>query len=155
MPQISCVEIIDRSQRAVMAIRKTTTGAQLSELIQESYNLLGEYFEQNNAYLSDMPYVKYFNMDMDNLDVEIGFPVKKSLPEKGEIKAGVIPEGKYIFGIYRGPYQQIEELYDNIMKFVNENKLSPLGSSYEFYLNGGADNIPEQEYLTIVEMPVL
>lgn len=154
MPQISCIEMMDKPERIVMAIRKNTTGAQLAELIGECYAKLGEYFEEEKAYLSDMPYVKYFNMDMDNLDVEIGFPVKEKLPDKGEIKAANIPAGKVVFGIYKGAYEELEDVYNSIMKYAQENKLSLQDVSYEFYLNGGDEVTPPQEYLTIVEIPV-
>jgi len=33
-------------------------------------------------------FAAYYNMDMENLDVEMGFPVAKPLAGRGEIKAG-------------------------------------------------------------------
>jgi len=35
-------------------------------------------------------------MDMENLDVEMGFTVGRPLPGKGEIQAGEVPAGKQV-----------------------------------------------------------
>lgn len=42
--------------------------------------LIGEYPE-------DIPCVRYFNMDMENLEVGLGFPVYKELPGKDDIES--------------------------------------------------------------------
>jgi effector-binding domain-containing protein len=81
------------------------------------------------------PFVVYYNMDMQNLDVEIGFPVSRSLSEQGNIQAGQIFGGKFATCLFIGPYSEVGSAYDALTKFVADKGFDPTGVAYEFYLN--------------------
>ena len=72
---------------------------------------------------------------MQNLDVEIGFPVASPLPGKGEIQAGLIPEGKIVFCMYLGGYGEIGPVYEEMAKWITDKGLIPEGTAYEYYYN--------------------
>ena len=91
-------------------------------------------------------------MDMQDLDLEIGFPVSKALPEKGEIRSGSIPEGNVVFCMYRGAYREMASAYNDMAAWIEERGLTPAGSVYECYYNG--PEWPESELLTMIVMPV-
>ena len=74
-------------------------------------------------------------MDMQNLDVEIGFPVSRSLSEQGNIQAGKIFDGKFATCLYVGPYSEVGPAYDTLTKFVADRGYEATGVAYEFYLN--------------------
>jgi effector-binding domain-containing protein len=101
----------------------------------------------------NVPFAAYYNFDMEDLDVEMGFPVPKPLAGKGEIKPGEIPAGKQASCFYRGPYSQMEPVYNAMMQWINENGHKPVGVSYEFYYNSPMD-VPESELLTKIMFPV-
>ncbi|CCU85087.1 hypothetical protein PHOSAC3_150087 [Mesotoga infera] len=42
-------------------------------------------------------------MDMENLEVEIGFPISADLPGRGDTIRGSIPGGLYVCSAYTGP----------------------------------------------------
>ncbi|MCL2077763.1 MAG: GyrI-like domain-containing protein [Oscillospiraceae bacterium] len=92
-------------------------------------------------------------MDMQNLDIEIGFPVSKVLPGKEEIESGAIPAGKIIFCMFRGAYSEIEPTYNEMSKWIEDNGFKPIGTAYEHYYNG--PEFPESEMLTMIVMPIL
>jgi effector-binding domain-containing protein len=83
MPRISDIDIIEKREQPTIYIRTITKVEQLPMLIGKSYGKLVEYLKNNDSMVSDMPYVAYYNMDMQNLDVEIGFPISNTLSEKG------------------------------------------------------------------------
>jgi effector-binding domain-containing protein len=83
-------------------------------------------------------------MDMENLDVEIGFPVGKSLAGKEDIRSGELPAGRYGVCLHQGPYDAIEPAYKALTDFVNEQGLTPTGLSYEMYLNDPQATPPEE-----------
>jgi hypothetical protein len=63
--------------------------------------LLGRVFGAIMAYLGALkkepggpPFVAYHNMDMQKLDVEVGFPILGMLPGKKEIQPATIPGGE-------------------------------------------------------------
>jgi effector-binding domain-containing protein len=93
-------------------------------------------------------------MDMGNLDGEIGFPVAKQLPGKGEIQPNEIPTGKQVSYLYKGPYAQMETAYGTIAKWMEAQGHVPTGIVYEFYYNSPME-VPESELLTKIVFPVV
>jgi effector-binding domain-containing protein len=86
----------------------------------------------------------YHNMDMNNLDVEIGFPVTQASGGSGRVKPGKLPGGKAAVTLHVGPYDKIGEAYDRLTAFVKEQGLKPLEVCYEFYLNDPVETPPEE-----------
>lgn len=152
MPKMSDIAMLYQREQPVLSIRTRTPVQGLPQLIGTSYSKMAAYLKELGEQLSDIPFVAYHNMDMQDLDVEIGFPVVKKLPDKGDIKASSIPEGKVIFCMYRGAYHEIEPTYNEMLQYLKDNGLELRGASYEYYYNG--PNFPEEDYLTKIIMPV-
>ncbi|MHA2049004.1 MAG: GyrI-like domain-containing protein [Promethearchaeota archaeon] len=72
---------------------------------------------------------------MQNLDVEIGIPILKKLPETNDIKASEIPAGRYASCIYTGPYDKIAPAYDALTEWANNNGFETSGIAYEIYID--------------------
>jgi len=153
MPRISNVEVLQKNEQPTLSIRTKTQVEKLPVLIGESYGKMSAYLKELGEFLEDVPFVAYHNMDMQNLDVEIGFPVAKALPGKGEIKSGVIPAGKIVFCMYRGAYSEMEPVYGEMSKWIEDNGHKAVGTAYEHYYNG--PGFPESEMLTMIVMPIV
>jgi effector-binding domain-containing protein len=153
VPRISNIEILEKPQQPTLHIRTITRVEDLPRLIGESYGKMADYLKELGGFLSDVPYVAYFNMDMQHLDVEIGFPVSKSLPGKEDIQAGFIPAGKIVFCMYRGAYSKMEPVYTEMLKWIQDNNYKAIGTAYEHYYNG--PGFPEDEMLTKIAMPLI
>ncbi len=92
-------------------------------------------------------------MDMENLKVEIGFPVYKELPGKDDIEFSYIEEMKAVYSLYQGPYQEMGETYDEIMMWIEDNGMKPTGIFLESYYNSPKD-VSEDKLLTRILMPL-
>lgn len=136
MPRISNIDILDRAPQPVLSIRVTTSVSELPALIGEKYETMALYMEEVGADLSDIPFVAMHSMDMDALDVEMGFPVKQPYPASGEISSSVMPGGKYVFCMFLGDYDQLESVYAEMDEWVAASGYTHSGSVYEFYYNG-------------------
>ena len=153
MPRISNFEILKKREQPTLFIRTRTKVEDLPMLIGESYGKMAAYLKELDEYLSEVPYVAYHNMDMQNLDVEIGFPVYKTLAGTGEIQAGFIPAEKVVFCMFRGAYHEMGPIYSEMLKWIEDNNYKPTGTVYEHYYNG--PGFPESEMLTMIVMPLL
>ena len=87
-------ELVEQSPQPTLSIRTTTTIKNLPQELGKAYQAIGQYLGQLGEQPAGASYAAYFNWDKSNLEVEIGFPVHKSLPEKGDIKATELPGGK-------------------------------------------------------------
>lgn len=152
MPRVSDINLLHKREQPVLCIRATTPVMSLPMLIGESYGKMAAYLAELGEAVSDMPYVAYFNKDMNALDVEIGFPVARPLPAKNGIEAGIVPESLVAFCIYRGAYSDMVQAYGELHEWITRSGYATTGAAYEHYFNG--PDFPESELLTMIAMPV-
>jgi effector-binding domain-containing protein len=136
-----------------LAIRTRTSLPNLPQTIGECFGKVINYLGQAGEQPAGAPYVGYYNMDMNDLDVEMGFPVAKALPGKGEIKVSQLPGGKMGTCLYTGPYTEMPVAYDALTKLLGEKGLEPTGIVYEVYYNSPAEVRPE-ELQTLILFPL-
>lgn len=153
MPRISSFEILQKNEQPALSIRTRIPVEKLPQQIAESYDKMAAYLKETGKFLSDVPFVAYHSMDMQALDVEIGFPTAETLPGRDDIKTSCIPAGKIVFCMYRGPYSEMEPTYNEMTVWIENNGYKPVGTSYEYYYNG--PEFPESEALTMIAIPVL
>ncbi len=141
------VEVVETNEQPVLSIKSITSVDKLPTIIGEAYEKIFTYLGELGQSPADMPFVAYFNMDMENLSVEIGVPVADRLPSKDNIQASTIPGGKKAICMHKGPYSEMNKTYDEMSKWLMENKMSPSGVVYECYFNS-PEEVAESELLT-------
>lgn len=147
------IEVVERKFQPTLCVRTLTSVEKLPELIGKCYQRIMDYMGQMGEEADGAPYVAYFNMDMQNMDVEIGFPVDKVLPGMDDISPGELPMGDVVTAMYKGPYGEMVSAYNEINAWIASHGYKPVGPAYEVYYNSPAD-VPESELLTRIEFPV-
>jgi effector-binding domain-containing protein len=141
------LELNDQKEQPVLSIRKRTAMGNLSMELGKAYQAIFQYLGEIGEEAAGAPFAAYYNMDMQDLDVEMGVPVSKTIAGKGEVSQSVIPAGAQASCVYQGPYTQIGPAYEALTKWIGENGRTPTGVCYEFYLNEPGE-VPENELLT-------
>jgi effector-binding domain-containing protein len=146
-----------QTPQPALSIRKTTSVDKLPQEIGQAYRAIMQYMGEIGEQPVGMPFAAYYNMDMQNLDTEIGFPVAKQIDGKNDVKASELVAGKYATCTYKGPYKEIGPAYEAIQKWIDDNGLKAAYAAsrpcYEFYLNSPME-VPESELLTKIVIPV-
>ena len=137
-------EIKELSLKPALSIRARTPVQELPQVLERAYGAIAQYLGELGEQPAGPPYAAYYNMDMQNLDVEIGFPVSYKLSGKGDIQPSEIPRGKAAACLYTGPYSEIEPVYHALSKWINDNGYEVSGVAYEMYLNDPRDTPPEE-----------
>jgi len=144
-------EKVQKPERHALVVRTRTAVDNLPQTIGSSYQkigaLMGEYGEQP----ADIPYVAYYNMNMQDLDVEIGFIFDKPLEGRGDVKPVIYPAGAVATCMHKGSYDSMGPTYEALTAWIKEQGLEPTGVVFEYYLNDPAEVAPE-EVLTRIEM---
>ena len=128
-------QVSDRGAQPTLVVRKRASVQQLPQILGQAWGAIMHYAGRNGTAPAGPPFVGYHNMDMQDLDLEIGFPFPKSLNGEGEVQAGELPGGKAAECLHVGPYDKIAAAYEAMQKWLDENGHTPTGIAYEFYLN--------------------
>lgn len=147
------IECQEKEAVPVLSVRTRTPVSNLPAVLGETYASVAKYIAEQGGEFAFAPFVAYYNMDMNDLDVEVGFPVKQALPGRDAIQAGVIPAGKQVTLLYKGPYEGMQVPYDAISQWMKDKGLEPVGTAYEFYLND-PKQVPPEALETIIMFPV-
>lgn len=145
------ITVTEQEKQYTLSVRQRTNLESLPKIIGEAYMKIFGYMAELGLTPKEAPFTAYYNLDMNDLDVEMGFPVDKEYPAKGEIFAGEVPEGKYVTCMHKGPYSEMEKPYNEIEKYLKDNGLETIGSCYEIYYNSPQE-VPENELLTKIMM---
>jgi len=140
-------EITEQNEQPVLSVRTRTAAAKLPDELGKAYNAIIAYVEETGGKVSGPAFAAYYNMDMEDLDVEMGFPVEKPVAGKGDIRQSVIPAGRQASAMYKGPYADMGPVYEAMTAWMKEKGCEPTGIVYEFYYNSPLE-VPESELLT-------
>ncbi|MGD9091471.1 MAG: GyrI-like domain-containing protein [Anaerolineales bacterium] len=146
-------KIIEKPEQIVLSIRTRTAVGDLPQVMGRCFGSITQYLGELGEQPAGAPFVGYYNMDMEALDVEIGFPVNRPLAGKGEIQSGSIAGGKQASCLHVGAYKDIEPAYNALMAFIRESGYEASGLAYEFYLNDPGET-PEEALETEVVFPL-
>ncbi len=141
------IELIETAEQPVLSVKKVTSVTNLPQEIGSAYHTIMDYLAELGEQPVDVPFTAYYNMDMENLEVEMGFPVGKKIAGKGEVISNVIPAGKKVTCLYKGPYKDMVPTYEAINKFITDNGYKPTGVVYEYYFNSPME-VSESDLLT-------
>jgi effector-binding domain-containing protein len=136
-------QIIEQPVKPAATIRTRSAVENLSQVLGQAYGAIAQYLGQEGVYPMGEPFVAYYNMDMQDLDIEIGFPVSGKITGKDTIQPGEIPGGKAVTCTHVGPYDKMAAAYEAMDQWMKENDVEPSGVCYEFYLNDPQQTAPE------------
>jgi len=144
-------EIMEYPDRPVLSVRTHAAVQEMPHVLGNVYGRIMVRLGELKVQPTGMPFVIYYNMDMSNLDIEVGFETPDGLAGKGDIQSGKIPAGKAVSLIYTGPYEECGPAYEAMGQWMKENNLVGTGVAIEFYLNDPQETPPAQ---TRIEMPL-
>ena len=92
-----------RPKITYMGIRTIAPFKGMSKEISRIADALNVWVDEHKVKPSGLPFLRYHVIDMrGSMDISFCVPVKKILPDDGNVKAGFIPAGKYASLIYSG-----------------------------------------------------
>lgn len=143
-------ELKDREIRPAIVVRRRAPVQQLPQVLGQAWAAIMEYAGRKGVSPTGPPFVAYHNMDMADLDLEIGFPFPEDLSGEGEVQSVHLPGGRAAECLYVGSYDQIGEAYDSLQAWLDAHGHTPTGISYEFYLNDPRTTRPEELQTQVV-----
>lgn len=143
-------QIIETEKQPVLSVLTTTSVEKMPELLGVVFTSIVNHIVESGEEPLGPAFIAYYNMDMDNLKLEIGFPVAREIDGKGDITLRYIPAGKKATSFFKGSYNEISVLYEQLAKWITQKGYEPTGVVYEYYYNSPQE-VSESELLTKVE----
>ncbi|MGB3907484.1 MAG: GyrI-like domain-containing protein [Methanomethylovorans sp.] len=147
------IDVKTEPAQPVLSIRMRVSVQELPFVIGESYTKIMHYMDKIGQQVAGAPFVAYYNIDMEDLDIEIGFPVAGPLEGTGEIQSSEIPAGTYVSMVYKGAYSGMEKPYAYMAEWIKKSGYKSKGVTYEYYYNSPQE-VPESELITRIVQPV-
>jgi effector-binding domain-containing protein len=153
MARISSISLRQQPGFYSLTIRKTINFLnEFSDFAGQSFDKITKYLENSNELLCGDPIVCFHNMNLEKLDVEVGFPVANQIEGKDEIISKINPSQKVITAIDLGPYEKQDQTLEEILTWIQENGYEMLGEIYYQYLNDTERS--GDEFLTKMIIPI-
>lgn len=153
------IEKIIKPEQNIISI--THTGLNVTELpkiIGPTFMEIGKYISEQGANILSNPFVSFKHiddtgkLDETKIEMEIGFPVDKLIPEKDSIRAYVLPSYKAVSILYVGNYDEgMVSVYHQLLAEIQAIGGTFMNLGYEYYLSDEEIELSKQE--TIIELP--
>ena len=146
-------EIIEQPAQPTLSIRTRTAVQELPQVLGAGYGAIMQYLGELGLSPTGHPFVIYYNMDMQDLDIELGFPVSQPLAGKGEIHAARMEGGEAATCLHIGPYDDCGPAYEALAQFVKDQGYEATCVAIEYYLNDPRQP-PYEEPQTRIVLPL-
>ena len=140
-------EVREQVPQPTLSIRIRTQVQDLPQVLEKGYGTIAQYLGELQEEPAGPPFAIYYNEDMQDLDIEFGFPVSRRFAGKNEIQASETPGGKVATCLHTGPYSELEPAYNALSQWIKDKGYEVTGVAYEMYLND-PDQTPPQELQT-------
>ena len=79
------IQIAETENQPVLSVRTKTSVENLPNIVGEVFGSIAGYIAANGDEPLGPAFIAYYNLDVENLEVEIGFPVAREMEGKAEI----------------------------------------------------------------------
>lgn len=156
MAKISEIMLLQQPEQAVLTVEVHTDMNGMSAAIGENILKINSLLQEQHEITTDIPFVEYPDFESlteQNIRMIIGFKTAKQLPEKEDIKSTIVPARKIVLCLHKGSYNELATLYNEMSQWISANGYTASGTSIEYYYS--SPDVPEEEQVTRVEMPLL
>jgi effector-binding domain-containing protein len=141
--------IVERSEQPYVAIRSVVSREELGSMPGKLFGEVFGWLHGLGLAPVGAPFFRYDSVYMERgLDIEFGVPIATEAKGDGRVLADVLPAGRYVSLLHRGPYDQLYDANGVLGKWIEEQgvkvevKPSPTGDRFgcrlEVYLTDPA-----------------
>ncbi|MCC0784753.1 GyrI-like domain-containing protein [Clostridioides sp. ES-S-0108-01] len=153
MSRITDITVVEQSAYYALVIRKTINFMdEFQEFSAQGYAKIMGYVKRKNTFVAGEPIVCFHNMDLENLDIEIGFPTSTKMEGVDDIQSIEIPAQKIVTAIDQGDYLLQDSTLEELFAWIQSSPYEIIGEIYYQYLN--TPNRPTNELLTKMMLPI-
>ena len=114
-----------RAPQPYVAIPFRVSMQQLAGAVDQGFPELFGWLASHALTPAGPPFIRYLEVSMDaELSIEVAVPVSTGPPAEGNIRAGVLPAGRYVTLLHVGPYDGLVEANATLQRWAQERNIS-------------------------------
>ena len=153
MPTLS-IERRELTPQPALIMRCRTPRAELQAAIGNSLGGVFGHCMKAGLPLDGKPFVRYLSTGPGLWEIECGKPLAMPAPGEGAIEAATLPGGSILVAMHGGLYDQLNETYVAMERWMDANGVRPGGAPWESYITDPADYPNPAEWRTEVYWPI-
>lgn len=146
--------IVECKPQDLAVIRKSVPKDQLPALYGHAYLAVGNVLQQQKNKPVGAAIGYYHSWDGEVAEVEAGFPVDRPVTPTGEVVGSQPPIGRAATAVHTGPYDNLEQTWGELFKWIGEQKLTPRPGFWEVYLTDPGFESDSSKLQTQVFVPL-
>lgn len=151
-------KMIDVAERPYLYTERSCSmdPGDISENMEIAFRTVGGLIEEKGIADPGNALSVYYTHDAQTLTFRAGFLVSAEDAERaeGNVKAGVLPAGRVLNFIHRGPYAKLRDSYGEMMEYLEENGMTVGAPTWEIYLNEPDSVASEDELETDIYVSI-
>ncbi|MGG5317885.1 GyrI-like domain-containing protein [Enterococcus sp. AZ072] len=153
MTRISKIMVKQLPEMQLLSLRRTIHFfEEYSDFVGEAVTEISKLIAEADSFPSSGPIVCFHTIDLEELDVEIGFQVAERIAGTDRITSASLSARTIVAAIDLGPYEQSDPVVEELMSWIPAHGYQPAGGIYYYYLND--NDRPESELLTEMYIPI-
>ncbi len=146
--------ITELKPQAAMVVHGQVSVESLPEFFGRAFGEVMAMLQRSGCEPVGAPFGYYPSAPGETVDLCAGFPVAQPLPADGDVVSLELPGGRVVTGVHVGPYDTLEQTYNEIMGWMKAEGVMPAGSMWECYLTDPA-SAPPDEWRTEIVWPIV
>jgi effector-binding domain-containing protein len=158
---IETPHIVESEEIAAAVIHLKVPRAELPNVVPAAISELMKALTAQGLSPQGPLFMHHLTMSPETFDVEVGFPVAKTITLVGRVRPGKLPAAKVARTIYQGPYEGLFGAWDAFGKrlesdgLVDQSCVERAGTLWESYLTGPETTSDPTRWRTELNLPLL
>lgn len=153
MPTLT-IERRTLAAQPVLFIRRRIARDELAATLGQCFGAVFGHCQKAGLALDGRPYTRYLSAGPGLWTIEAGTPLALAAPGEGDIEAGMLPAGATAVAVHAGPYEQLQETYAAMERWIESSGFRTSGAPWESYVTDPADHPDPADWRTEVYWPL-
>lgn len=127
-------EVVTLPEVHTVVVRGTVPSADLPSFFDRSFAVLGAALAELGTTPSGPAFARYARPPEDTSELEVGFPVDRPVPPRGDVVPSVLPGGRVATLVHQGGYDGLGASWDRLRAWVAREGSTPARGFWEVYL---------------------
>jgi effector-binding domain-containing protein len=114
-------QILTRDEQPYVGIPATVTMSSIGQAIDSALPRIFAWLGERGIAPSGPPFIRFLVIDMEaEMEIELGVPVRVGVEGDEQVRAAVLPGGRYVSLLHIGPYDQLIAANAALQKWAEE-----------------------------------